>query len=781
MNTTGPFDVRVYINGTLIHTETVATLAACTGYSFAVTYTFGNLLDHVVDIRVDEPIGSGAIDEYRETNNELSRTIRHVPPPPVLPNLNVRNTDISVTPGLPPAGTNFNVDVTYRNSMSVPINPPYEVELTVIEGGIPRIENRTITSALNVGASANITLTTSLATDGDHAFRIRLDPAGLITEASEADNVAQMPLCVDFSVSAVGGAWSGGFYQGSVQPLAALIYNNGLFTATNVTVSFFVDNVRIASSTLPTVAPGLQAGSYAVSVDHLFANAGTFELKVVVDEFGTYTECREDNNAFTQTIQVRAPAPDLRIVSEYIAPSKINPDVDEPILLFISYDNLGIAASGAFKARVLVDDVPLGVDVDIPSVPPGEDGTIQLPTPYRSSLAGIRVVRARLDPDDQLNETTRTNNEASRALVVGQAPNLLFTQLLPNVICPSDGDDVVLTATVRNAGDLAADAEVHFFYITPTDTIPVDIRPISVPAKQNASVQTNWLVINKTFGLYAEIRNSSPLEFDQTDNSIRTEFCAGPYFNLLVSAVGQGIVQRTPNQNRFEGVQVVEMTAVPAAGWSFAGWQGDATGNTNPLTINLTSDQTIEALFVESVGTPSATGASRCGPGEVTLSASGAVGAQTYAWYTQPTGGVAVQEGPSAELVTEPLTSTTSFYVAIRSATLESTRSEAVATITLGECQPLIFYNAVSANEDDLNTYFRVENIDINPDTRDNRLRIFNRWGDLVFEVRNYDNLNNRFEGISRKGELLPGGIYFYKLEFTSGRASEEGYVTLKR
>ncbi|NJN28995.1 MAG: hypothetical protein HC819_25090, partial [Cyclobacteriaceae bacterium] len=39
--------------------------------------------------------------------------------------------------------------------------------------------------------------------------------------------------------------------------------------------------------------------------------------------------------------------------------------------------------------------------------------------------------------------------------------------------------------------------------------------------------------------------------------------CGGPYYNLFVTADGQGIVKKTPNQNRYEGVQQVEITATP--------------------------------------------------------------------------------------------------------------------------------------------------------------------------------------------------------------------------
>ncbi|MBK7653654.1 MAG: gliding motility-associated C-terminal domain-containing protein [Flammeovirgaceae bacterium] len=62
-------------------------------------------------------------------------------------------------------------------------------------------------------------------------------------------------------------------------------------------------------------------------------------------------------------------------------------------------------------------------------------------------------------------------------------------------------------------------------------------------------------------------------------------------------------------------------------------------------------------------------------------------------------------------------------------------------------------------------------------------MSIFNRWGSLVFEVDNYNNSTNRFEGKNNNGNELPSGIYFYKIGFTSGSGRETmtGYLTLKK
>jgi uncharacterized repeat protein (TIGR02543 family) len=44
---------------------------------------------------------------------------------------------------------------------------------------------------------------------------------------------------------------------------------------------------------------------------------------------------------------------------------------------------------------------------------------------------------------------------------------------------------------------------------------------------------------------------------------------------------------------------VVELTAVPAAGWMFDGWSGDAAGTANPISLTLDGDAVVTANFAE--------------------------------------------------------------------------------------------------------------------------------------------------------------------------------------
>ena len=79
-------------------------------------------------------------------------------------------------------------------------------------------------------------------------------------------------------------------------------------------------------------------------------------------------------------------------------------------------------------------------------------------------------------------------------------------------------------------------------------------------------------------------------------------------FTVNVTAVGSGSVTKSPDSPTYPGGTSVQLTATPAAGWSFAGWSGDASGATNPLTASVTSNLNITATFSQHVYTWSAAG-----------------------------------------------------------------------------------------------------------------------------------------------------------------------------
>ena len=71
-----------------------------------------------------------------------------------------------------------------------------------------------------------------------------------------------------------------------------------------------------------------------------------------------------------------------------------------------------------------------------------------------------------------------------------------------------------------------------------------------------------------------------------------------PRYTLTTQVVGQGSIQRDPNQATYYHGEQVELRAVPAVGWRFTGWSGDLSGSINPKTLTITGDAQVTATFV---------------------------------------------------------------------------------------------------------------------------------------------------------------------------------------
>ena len=69
----------------------------------------------------------------------------------------------------------------------------------------------------------------------------------------------------------------------------------------------------------------------------------------------------------------------------------------------------------------------------------------------------------------------------------------------------------------------------------------------------------------------------------------------GPYLN--VSATTGGSVARNPDQPDYPLGSTVIVTATPQTGYGFIRWTGDATGTTNPLTVVMSTNKSITAVF----------------------------------------------------------------------------------------------------------------------------------------------------------------------------------------
>lgn len=165
-----------------------------------------------------------------------------------------------------------------------------------------------------------------------------------------------------------------------------------------------------------------------------------------------------------------------------------------------------------------------------------------------------------------------------------------------------------------------------------------------------------------------------------------------------------------------------------------------------------------------------------CPSSTATLTASGSSDGN-YRWYEGTT--LITGEVNSTYLATAS-TSTQTYGVSIHDGTCESAIVPVVLTVTECTTTELVVYNAVSPNGDGKNDIFLIENISYLESTRENKVMIFNRWGDVVFEVDDYDNDTRVFMGLNSNGKELPTGTYYYRIEFETND-SMNGFISLQR
>jgi gliding motility-associated-like protein len=91
----------------------------------------------------------------------------------------------------------------------------------------------------------------------------------------------------------------------------------------------------------------------------------------------------------------------------------------------------------------------------------------------------------------------------------------------------------------------------------------------------------------------------------------------------------------------------------------------------------------------------------------------------------------------------------------------------------------LIVHQALSPDGDGVNDFLYIEGVNSFPV---NHVKIIDRNGGNVFETDNYDNKNNVFTGKAKNGNKLPGGTYFFIVDYNVGneRNHVTGYFVLK-
>jgi hypothetical protein len=357
-----------------------------------------------------------------------------------------------------------------------------------------------------------------------------IDPFNTVAELSENNNVSgSANLCWEFRPvpTSCSGQWSWNPNSvGQTATIAVGLRNDADYAASEVKVRFQVSGPGISGTawlgdvTVPNVSRTCNCPLVAtLPTSFLFNEVGTYTFTFTADPGDLYAECNEGNNVLVRTVVI-ANKPDLRVLSQFISPTLLNPDLNEEVFFNVTYENIGQSNLGSqFALKLLVDEVELATIPNVPGLLTGTSNTVSFPVPYSSNTAGVHIVRAIVDATNVVDELNELNNEATRAIIVGPSANLYFASFAPSNDAPALGETITIQAVIGNEGALQVSAQVQYFYVTTQlDTVLIGTLPATVNGNSSTPLNLDWVVQQTSTILIGRIVNASHVELTYADN-----------------------------------------------------------------------------------------------------------------------------------------------------------------------------------------------------------------------------------------------------------------------
>jgi subtilase family serine protease/subtilisin family serine protease len=368
----------------------------------------------------------------------------------------------------------------------------------------------------NIGVGGSAVVQVELDTTdqvGMQTIQVVVDPFNLLAESNEGDNVAQRTFTVTAQAAPnlVMETSNIAFNPAAPQPgdqvtIHAVVRNDGTVAAEGVLIQ--VLDVTDPSATVPigalTTVDLLPAGGVATAeVTYDTTNlSGDRKIKVVVDPQNSVVESdEEDNDAQVTLSMATAPLPNLVIATANVGFDPITPYAGQSVTVVATIFNDGALPAEnvtvAF-ADVTAGSTPVGEPVTIAQIPPG--GSALAVVVYETQgLNGDRKLQVTVDPHNLIAEARETDNEVRVTLSIVQPPSVNLAVVAANIAfapaLPVEGDEVVVTAVIRNDGDAASDSlTVQFLDVTASIVLPIGERQTlpGIGPGESATVQVTY-------------------------------------------------------------------------------------------------------------------------------------------------------------------------------------------------------------------------------------------------------------------------------------------------
>jgi subtilase family serine protease/PKD repeat protein len=388
----------------------------------------------------------GGVLESNETNNTTEVTVFVQPG---LPDLQVDRIDFSTPPTV---GQQTIARAVLRN-VGGTASGTFDVQwqLDGVQVGLGGHDSL----APGQTSNGNVQFFWTPTTGGTHTLVFRADVGSAVTEISESNNSASATVTVrtaDLRVNGIGFDPAPTVNEATLA--TASLENAGFAPSGTFNVKWFVDGTQVGYGQHVSLDPG-QTSSDNVHLTWTFTTAGSHTVRYAADVDGQVIENDEGNNETTVSVQVRAPD----LVTDAITFS-VPPTVDVPTVATARLRNAGPVASAAFNVRWLLDGVQVGAGRHLP-LAPGQTSTDNVHFTW-TPAPGTHRLRFEADYDDQIEETSESNNGWEETVAVLQAD--LQVSDVTFSTPPFAGQTTIATAVLRNVGTAASgDFDVKWF------------------------------------------------------------------------------------------------------------------------------------------------------------------------------------------------------------------------------------------------------------------------------------------------------------------------------
>ncbi|MFT3935570.1 MAG: CARDB domain-containing protein [Chitinophagaceae bacterium] len=500
---------------TLVQTTTVASLNGLQGIT--ITYSDPNITPgtHIIKIVIDPDID---VDEQSKGNNVFIASVIVPKPDLTITKIEASQTALSI-------GSNVKFVATVKNTGKR--SGAFKVSFMVngVQLGAKKTVNFVAEKDSVYVSSDTYTVTTA---DSDCAIPVTAsaDVDFEVDELVENNNDAQMDFASDIAPvqlsNEVGSAGNPVVVRvNTSNQFYPAIRNFGQRDVSNVSVKYVLAGNVIGTGNIATVRAGVRYASFG-SFTHTFTTPGDFTVTVTTDTANAICEINEGNNIGSFHIRVTDSKPDFEVLSQYISPSSLNPNAGQSITIVGTVKNMGGKPTAANKLRFLVDDIQLGNDVVINALQPGADTTVAATATYSSIISGVKVMKLVADPDNSLTEEREDNNEATRTMIVGEAPDMARSQAGAIRFNPggfSKGDSVIVSYSIKNNGVRDGAAWVRFLIFDENNALTtIDSVPFTLAAGGNMVVSKKMLFSVDKGNVVAQIVRCTPDEFDFLNN-----------------------------------------------------------------------------------------------------------------------------------------------------------------------------------------------------------------------------------------------------------------------